>query len=86
MKVKFHKSFTKDYRGLDGKIKKAFRGRLELFFKNQYNVKLSNHPLRGRWHGYRSINITGDFRAVYKAQDDDTAIFIACGTHSKLYR
>jgi len=86
MKVRFHKSFTKDLRHLDKKINKAFMGRMEIFLKNPYHVKLNNHPLHGRWFGYRSINITGDFRAVYKQVNENNVIFVTCGTHSKLYR
>ena len=86
MKIKFHKSFIKDYRRLDNKIKKVLKDRLELFYQNPYHIKLNNHPLQGKWKNYKSINITGNFRAVYKTVNDKTAIFIACGTHSKLYR
>ena len=84
MKVKFHKSFVKDYNRADLKVKSAFEKRLGIFFKNPYHISLKNHPLVGAWQGYRSVSITGDFRAVYKASGE-TAIFVALGTHSKLY-
>ena len=85
MKLRFHKRFIKDYSFLDQKIKAAFQERLILFFDNPYHAKLKNHPLKGKWYGYRSINISGDIRAVYKLNDDEEVIFITIGSHSQLY-
>jgi len=85
MKVVFHKNFLKDYARLGAQTKESFEKRLELFYANPYDVKLSNHPLKGKWFGYRSINITGDLRAVYKEINDQEVIFIALGSHSHLY-
>ncbi|PIP31366.1 hypothetical protein COX24_04015 [bacterium (Candidatus Gribaldobacteria) CG23_combo_of_CG06-09_8_20_14_all_37_87_8] len=46
---------------------------------------LNNHPLRGNYVDYRSINITGDLRAVFKLINENEAIFVRVGTHSELY-
>ena len=35
--------------------------------------------------GYRSINITGDLRAVYKFINEEECIFVIIDTHSNLY-
>lgn len=85
MEVRFHKKFVKDYSRLDLKIQRAFENRLQIFCTNPYHAKLSNHPLRGKWKGYRSINISGDFRVVYKEVNEDEVIFVTVGTHSQLY-
>lgn len=85
MKVRFHKRFAKDYHHLDGKIQSAFDKRLQIFYTNPYQAKLCNHPLKGKWRGYRSINISGDFRAVYKEASEEEVIFVTIGTHSQLY-
>jgi len=50
------------------------------------NQLLSNHALTGRWDGYRSINISGDLRAVYEMIDKDMVYFVAFGSHSQLYK
>jgi len=52
---------------------------------NPYHPDLYNHPLAGEWIGYRSISFGGDWRAHYKMVDE-IAIFVACGTHSQLYK
>lgn len=86
MKVSFHKRLAKDFKLLDSKIQRTFEKRIELFSNNPYDVKLNNHPLKGRWQGYRSINISGDFRAIYKIVNEDEVIFTNIGSHSRLYK
>ena len=51
---------------------------------NPYDSILHNHPLTGGYEGFRSINVTGDYRAIY-VMDGDVAVFIAIGTHSELF-
>jgi addiction module RelE/StbE family toxin len=49
---------------------------------------LDNHPLKDPWNGCRSIDITGDYRAIYEELnkgDDVIAYFITIGTHQELY-
>lgn len=85
MQIELHKSFVKDYDRSPTKIQIAFVTRAKMFKENPYYPLLHNHILTGKWQGHRSINITGDMRAIYKQVNDNTAIFIALGTHSKLY-
>lgn len=85
MKVLFHKSFEKDYTKLSSKEQARFKERLVVFMKDQFDPILSNHPLLGKYKGYRSISIGGDIRAIYKLLKTDNVIFVAIGTHSKLY-
>ena len=67
------------------KTKEAVRKRFELFIQNQFDPILNNHSLTGIYEGCRSINITGDWRAIY-FQNETTIFFIALGTHSQLYK
>jgi len=85
MKVKFHRNFEKLYDKLPDKIQKRFEERLIIFVGNPSDPTLRDHSLTGEWQGCRSINITGDYRALYEAQDEETIIFVAIGTHSQLY-
>jgi len=90
LKINFTKEFTKLYRKADPKIRNAVAKRLELFSQNPFNPNLNNHPLTGNYQGYRSININGDWRAVYsesKMKNGVTIItFKFLGTHSKSYK
>lgn len=86
MKVKFHKQFAKQLGKHPSKIQAAFQKRLGIFLLDVSDSILSNHPLVGKWQGYRSISISGDLRAIYELIDSDTAFFVAFGIHSQLYK
>lgn len=85
MLIDYHKSFQKSYNKLELRIKRKFNQRLELFTKDQFHSVLNNHKLHGKYEGFRSINITGDIRAIYFINKEDTVIFITIGSHNKLY-
>lgn len=86
MRVYFHKNFKKRYRSLNSSERKKWNERLALFMSNAFHPVLYNHALRGEYSGYRSINITGDLRALYEPVGKDTALFITIDTHGNLYR
>jgi len=86
MKIYFHKNFDKKFSKLNSKIKKIFISRLKIFSKNQFDQKLNNHALKGGLSGFRSINITGDIRAIYKIVDEDSVEFGTIDRHSNLYK
>lgn len=85
MKIKFHKNFEKRYKTLNNNQKKKIQERLELFLDNQFHQIFNNHSLKGKYSDYRSINIGGDLRAIYKLTINDECIFVEIGTHNQLY-
>ena len=86
MIIKFHKSFTKNFISLRKKERDRFYEKLEIFEDDPYFVLLNNHPLHGKYEGYRSISIGGDLRAIYKKISFEGVIFVKIGTHNKLYK
>lgn len=83
------KDFIKQYKKVDVKIRKAFDKQFAIFAKDPVNSSLDNHPLRYKWKGHRSIDITADWRAVYKEINEGKeriAYFVALGTHKELYQ
>jgi len=87
IKVKFSKKFSKQYDKAPTKIKKAFKKRLGLFLRNKFHFQLNNHPLTGRFKSHRSINVTGDWRAVFREFESGKLVhFDFIGTHSQLYK
>ena len=91
MLLRFSGKFNKTYGKAPYKIRDAFDTRLKLFLENPYHPQLNNHRLSGKYRGYRSINVTGDWRAIFlqHADDDDdgiVTIFEVIGTHSQLYK
>ncbi|MBI4090595.1 MAG: type II toxin-antitoxin system mRNA interferase toxin, RelE/StbE family [Candidatus Komeilibacteria bacterium] len=85
MKIVFHKHFEKQFLKLRPAEKKRFKERKDIFMHDPYHPVLNNHPLRGTYKGYRSINVGGDLRAVYTLVNDDAAFFVAIDRHSNLY-
>jgi mRNA interferase YafQ len=85
MRIRRHKSFAKDYENLKPAQRKRLKEAFELFITNPIHPDLYNHPLTGAWTGYRSIAFGGNWRAHYKIVGNE-AVFVACGTHSQLYK
>ncbi len=87
MRALFHKKFDKRFMKLTKKVQEKLFSTLEIFIENMYDETLNNHELQGKYRHYRSINVTGDIRAIYKKVGDpiDGVIFTDIGSHSELY-
>lgn len=84
MIVRLHKNFEKKYKKLKKSEKDKFQERINIFLTDEFNPILNNHPLKGKYEGYRSVNVTGDLRAIYK-REENLAIFVTINSHSNLY-
>ncbi len=85
MRITHSKQFKKQYEKLGPKLKARVRERIVLFLESPFNPVLENHPLHGKYSGFRSINITGDIRLIYETIGDDAVHLALLGTHSQLY-
>jgi len=85
MRVFLHRKFEKKFIKLHPKIKEQFKERRTLFMEDPFHPTLNNHPLSGERQGQWTINVTGDWRAVYVFKGKDTVAFIDIDTHSNLY-
>lgn len=83
--IDFTKGFLKQFRVLRPKQKERFYVRLDLFKKNPHDKVLRDHALKGKYKGFRSIDIEGDLRALYYVKGDTIVIFAFIGTHAQLY-
>jgi len=84
MNVSYSKLFIKQAKKLTPELRAKLLERTAVFGENPLHPTLRNHALRGKFKDYRSINITGDVRAIY-LQRENEAVFDAVGTHSQLY-
>ncbi|MBI2356193.1 MAG: type II toxin-antitoxin system RelE/ParE family toxin [Candidatus Doudnabacteria bacterium] len=80
-----HKSFRKQFDKLPPKVQQQFFKRLDLFLKDPFHPILNNHSVDAVYPNWRSINITGDYRALYELKSEDIFVFMKIGTHSELY-
>jgi len=83
--IDFTKDFSKQFKVLLPKQKERFYERIDLFKKNPHDKALRDHALKGKYRGYRSIDIEGNLRALYYVKGDRIVIFGFIGTHSQLY-
>lgn len=84
MRIDYTRSFIKELKAQPVKVQEKFRNRAILFGQNKFYPLLNNHALSGEYRGFRSINISGDLRAVFR-EDGETTVFTCLGTHSQLY-
>ncbi len=84
MIVSYSKNFIKQSKKLDPDMRLKLYKSIQIFINNPLHPTLRNHLLKGKYKAYRSIDITGDVRALY-LQNEQLVIFDAVGTHSQLY-
>jgi mRNA-degrading endonuclease YafQ of YafQ-DinJ toxin-antitoxin module len=85
--IELSNSFNVDRKAVPLAIKVAFRDAYELFKEDQNNEILRNHSLikfGKRYHGLWSIDITDDYRAIYR-NEENRIVFIMLRTHQQLY-
>ncbi|MBI4226146.1 type II toxin-antitoxin system mRNA interferase toxin, RelE/StbE family [Candidatus Roizmanbacteria bacterium] len=89
-RIDYSTKFLKQLKKAPLSIRIAFRKRLAFFIQDQSHPLLNNHSLTGNLKGYRSINITGDWRAIFSEYEDEegkkVVVFEMLGTHSELYK
>jgi YafQ family addiction module toxin component len=83
--IGFTKSFVKQFKKLREAQKQHFYERLEILKRNPHDRVLRDHALKGKYTGYRSIDIESDLRALYYIENDQIVIFAFIGSHSQLY-
>ena len=85
MTLHFSTRYRREYKKLPVEIKRKVDERIRMFCADQFHPLLNNHQLGGEYVGQRSINITGDYRAIFEIQEGNAYVFSRVGTHSELY-
>jgi addiction module RelE/StbE family toxin len=85
MKISYSKGFLAQAKLLTASQKLALNAAIALFEQNPAYPTLRNHPLRGKYKTYRSIDIEPDLRALYIQKSNNETVFVAVGTHTQLY-
>lgn len=86
--VEFSGLFDKKLRQLPVEIILSFEETLELFLENPNHQKLRRHFLKEKFSGYQSIDVTDDYRAIFRVTKTGNTIIIrfhTIGTHKDLY-
>ncbi|PIR44423.1 MAG: hypothetical protein COV10_04770 [Candidatus Vogelbacteria bacterium CG10_big_fil_rev_8_21_14_0_10_51_16] len=85
IRVIYARAFDKQYKKLPAPLRLKFKERRDIFLEDPLSPILNKHKLHGEYGGLFGINVTGDYRAVYRNIDEETIEFIAIGTHHQLY-
>ena len=83
--VVYNKNFVRQYIKLPVKIRKKFDERIDIFKENPSHPLLRVHKLKGDMVPLESMNITGDYRALFIWETEERVRFHRIGTHSELY-
>lgn len=87
MQIEYSRRFIKNFKKCPKYIQEKFSERLGLFLIDRSAKILNEHSLSGKLLGLKSINISGDYRAIFEFIDkEDVIYFITIGTHSQLYK
>jgi mRNA-degrading endonuclease YafQ of YafQ-DinJ toxin-antitoxin module len=84
--ITYSNGFRKSYLRLPNFIQDKFKERLKLFIVSPNHILLKKHRLHGIYENFFSINVTGDYRAIFKQISDSMVEFRNIGTHSQLYK
>lgn len=85
MYIHYASTFKKMYKKLPKRIRDKADERIMLFSTDPFHPLLNNHPLTEGYRGCRSVNVTGDFRIVYRDRGKDVVSLEAIGTHHQFY-
>ena len=86
--IKYTVQFNRQFKTAPLQIKIGFKEARELFLENSTHPNLRNHALQKKYVGYRSIDVTDDWRALFKTKKSTTQTVITfhiLGTHTQLY-
>jgi addiction module RelE/StbE family toxin len=89
MEIRYTIQFRKQYQKARKEIKTAFSQMLDLFLEDPNHPALRNHSLKREFSGYESIDVTEDWRALFKIRERDeqkVITFHMLGTHKTLYK
>lgn len=88
MRLRYDPDLLKQLKKLDVRIRNSFKEKIAIFIEDPFNPQLDNHSLKREYQGYRSIDITNNYRALYQEKvegDELIAYFVVLGTHEELY-
>lgn len=71
MTISYSKQFLKQAKKLEPKVRGKVVEKIRLFSEYPLHADLRNHQLKGKFKAYRSIDISGDYRALYLQRDSE---------------
>ena len=85
MKLVPSKQFVKNLKKLPPKMRVVLAERLRILATNPQHPLLNDHPLQGGLRGFRSMNVSGDYRLIYQKVGEGILRLMDVDTHHNLY-
>ncbi|MEY4747626.1 MAG: hypothetical protein RLZZ416_675 [Candidatus Parcubacteria bacterium] len=85
MRIVYERPFERQYKKLSRGLQDKIWERFKLLTLHPIHPLLNDHKLNPPYVGYRSINVTGDMRLIYKKDGAQTYYLRAVGTHHQLF-
>ena len=85
MRFYYRKKFRRQYKKMPVKIQKKFDEQAALFRNDPSDRRLAIHRPQGDKKLLVSMNVTGDYRALFVWEAKRQVRFHEIGTHSELY-
>jgi len=82
MQIIYSPQFKKDYKKIDGQIKRKAEAKENIFRSNPFNKCLKTHKLSGKLHDLWSFSVDYDCRIIFEFKSEKVVIFHAIGSHS----
>ena len=89
LQFKKHKRFEKSFKKLSPKLHQKVSDILKIFVQDKYDVRLNNHALKWDFIWLRSINLTWDYRIIFRERQNwciEIIELVDVNTHSELYK
>jgi len=88
LKIYYTNQFKRDYKRVKKQHKDLTKLRTfidKLVAEEPLEVKYKDHPLAGKWKGFRDCHLEPDWLLIYRSSED-TLIFERTGSHSELFK
>lgn len=86
MQIGYSEKFLKQQGKAPENVRMLLKERIRIFSRDKFDAILNNHKPKGKMKGLRSINVGGDWRALFEELTNGDVIFKTIGTHSQLYK
>ena len=81
-----HKNFKKQYQKLSAGQQTSVDEAILLFYRNPFDPKLRNHPLKGKYRDCNSIDAAFDLRIIFVQEKNYiVVILLKVGSHNQLF-
>jgi mRNA-degrading endonuclease YafQ of YafQ-DinJ toxin-antitoxin module len=85
VKIEFDPAFSRRVKKLNPQLKQKLVSLSVLFSQNPFHPRLKTHKLKGVLKNRYAFSLTPSVRVIFRFVEENTALFLAIGTHDQVY-